>query len=209
MQQENTKNRTYQRKDCVVFSKTDGPFGGLSNMAPGYPLLINGHLLANSEVLYQAMRYPLFPEIQEEIITQHSPMTAKMISKKYRPKTRQDWDEIRVKVMRWCLEVKLSQNWDKFGELLRNTGNKQIVEYSSKDHFWGASEIGEGMLSGTNALGRLLMDLRNKFVHSNSKPECVAPLSITGFLLYGFEIETICDDPYFSADHNEKTMVYA
>jgi len=209
MQQENSKIRNYRTQECVVFSKTDGPFGGLSNMAPGYPLLINGHLLANSEVLYQAMRYPLFPEIQEEIITQHSPMTAKMISKKYRNKTRQDWDELRVKIMRWSLEVKLSQNWEKFGELLRKTGDKQIVEYSTKDHFWGASECGEGQLGGTNALGRLLMDLRNKYAHTNLKPECVAPPYITGFLLYGFEIETICDEPYFSADASEHALIYA
>ncbi|WP_374166368.1 NADAR family protein [Arcticibacter sp. MXS-1] len=207
--QENSRNRIYKRKDSVVFSKTDGPFGGLSNMAPGFPLLINGHLLANSEVLYQAMRYPLFPDIQEEIISQNSPMTAKMISKKHLAKTRQDWNEIRVRVMRWCLEVKLSQNWEKFGELLRSTGDKHIVEYSTKDPFWGASESGEAQLAGTNALGRLLMDLRNKFVYINQKPERVPPPPITGFLLYGFEIETICEEPYFSPDHPVQPLVYA
>lgn len=118
-------------------------------------------------------------------------------------------DEIWVKIMRWSLEVKLSQNWEKFGELLRKTGDKQIVEYSTKDHFWCASECGKGQLGGTNALGRLLMDLRNKYAHTNLKPECVAPPYITGFLLYGFEIETICEEPYFSADASEHALIYA
>lgn len=202
MQQENKKNRTYSKKDSIVFGKTDGPFGGLSNMAPGYPLLINDHIVLTSEALYQAMRYPLFPEVQQEIIDQNSPMTAKMISKKYLVKTRQDWEEIRVRMMRWSLEVKLSQNWDKFGELLLKTGDKDIVEYSTKDQFWGAKENEESQLEGVNALGRLLMELRNKYVHTNQKPECVAPLQVIGFLLLGFEIDTVCDHQCFDSGSN-------
>ena len=199
MEPESKKKRIYLKKDSIVFGKTDGPFGGLSNMAPGYPLLINDHIVLNSEALYQAMRYPLFPEIQQEIIEQNSPMTAKMISKKYLIKTRQDWDDVRVKMMRWALEVKLSQNWVKFSELLRQTGDKNIVEYSVKDQFWGAKDAEDGKLEGINALGRLLMELRTKYVQTDQKPACVAPLNVTGFFLFGFEINTVCDQ-YFEFD---------
>jgi hypothetical protein len=34
--------RTYHRKDIIVFRKTNEKFGGLSNMAPGYPINILG-----------------------------------------------------------------------------------------------------------------------------------------------------------------------
>lgn len=209
MKTENSKIRTYNSKDSIVFGKTDGPFGGLSNMAPGYPLFINDNIIPTTEALYQAMRYPLFPEIQHEIIIQNSPMTAKMISKKYREKTRQDWDTIRVKIMRWALEVKLSQNWTKFSALLKSTGDKAIIEYSVKDQFWGAQKDAEGQLVGTNALGRLLMDIRQKYILNDHQPECVSPpVNITGFMLFGYEIETVYIEDYFVTD-NSSEVEYA
>lgn len=67
---------------CEVFWKTADRFGSLSNMASGFPLLINGILIQSNEALYQAMRYPFHPEIQQEIIEQPSPMSAKMKAKK-------------------------------------------------------------------------------------------------------------------------------
>lgn len=209
MQTENSKSRIYSIKDSIVFSKTDGPFGGLSNMAPGYPLFINDNIISTSEALYQAMRYPLFPDIQHEIIAQNSPMTAKMISKKYRDKTRQDWESIRVKIMRWSLEVKLSQNWNKFSTLLKETGDKPIVEFSSKDQFWGALDTLNGELSGTNALGRLLMDIRQRYVTTNNIPQCIAPVNIAGFMLFGFEIDTICNEGFYIIDENSREFEYA
>lgn len=183
------KFRTYKQRECIVFSKTNEKFGGFSNMAPGFPLFINDNIIANSEVLYQAMRYPLFPDIQYEIISQHSPMTAKMISKKYLDKTRQDWEVIKIKIMRWCLEIKLAQNWNNLSCLFKETDDKQIVEYSGKDKFWGASpNVNPGELIGLNALGRLLMDIRVKYIVSSHSLDCVVPPNITGLLLYGYEI---------------------
>jgi ribA/ribD-fused uncharacterized protein len=188
---------------------TDGPFGGLSNMAPGYPLFINDNIIPTTEALYQAMRYPLFPDIQHEIITQNSPMTAKMISKKYREKTRQDWDDIRVKIMRWVLEVKLLQSSTKFSALLKDTENKAIIEYSAKNQFWGAQKDANDQLIGTNALGRLLMETRQKYVLNDHKPECISPVNITGFMLFGYEIETICNEDYFITNDSSSELEYA
>ena len=201
MQVDNSKNRTYAISESVIFAKTSEEFGGLSNMAPGYPLYINENIIPNSEALYQAMRYPLFPDIQFEIISQNSPMTAKMISKKYLEKTRQDWEQVKVKVMRWCLEVKLCQNWEKFSSLLNETGHKSIVEYSAKDSFWGALKTEDkNKLSGLNALGRLLMDLRERYVISDKELKKVIPLNVTGFLLYGHQIEIVYNDFVYSDD---------
>src|ERR1043165_4533284 len=103
--------RTYLRTQCISFRKTDEAFGGLSNMAPGYPVRVNGVRIFTVEALYQACRFPHLPEVQQLIIGQHSPMTAKMVSKPYREDSRPDWDRVRVKVMRWCLRMKLTQHW--------------------------------------------------------------------------------------------------
>jgi ribA/ribD-fused uncharacterized protein len=187
--------REYLLSDVITFRSTKAEFGGLSNMASGYSINVNGIIIPSSEHLYQSCRYPLFPKIQEEIITQDSPMTAKMISKKYHDYTRQDWESIRIKVMRWCLEVKLSQNWDKFSSILKATGNKPIVEVSPTDKIWAAVQEGDKLV-GMNALGRLLMELRNKYVHTNQHHRCVQPPPIVGFLLFGNQIEEVCHEAF-------------
>ncbi len=60
--------RTYNRNESVVFSKTHEPFGGLSNMAGGFPLKVNGLRILTSEALYQACRFPHKPDVQRLII---------------------------------------------------------------------------------------------------------------------------------------------
>lgn len=184
--------RTYDRRESVVFLKTHDAFGGLSNMAGGYQLRVNGLRILTSEALYQACRFPHRPEIQRLIIAQSSPMTAKMKSKPYRHDSRPDWDHVRVKVMRWCLRVKLAQNWEKFSKLLLQTGDRPIVEQSRKDDFWGAKPVDEHTLVGMNVLGRLLMELRELLTtHSEESLRHVNPLLIPDFLLDGRPIQEV------------------
>lgn len=193
-QPENSLLRTYVRGEVVVVFKTKEDFGGLSNMASGYPLQINGIRILTTEALYQACRFPHMPEIQREIIGQHSPMTAKMKSKPHRKDSRPDWDDVRYKVMRWCLRVKLAQNYEEFGRLLLATRGRPIVEQSRKDDYWGAKltdETGDTLI-GQNVLGRLLMELREKLKDdADGALKAVPPLGIPDFLLLGKPIETV------------------
>ncbi len=163
-------------------------------MAAGFPLKINGLDIRTSEALYQACRFPTRPDVQREIIKQKSPMAAKMKSKPYRrSENRSDWDQVRIRIMRWCLRVKLAQNWNKFSKLLLDTDPLDIVELSYKDDFWGAKPMkDEALLVGTNALGRLLMKLRDRI---KNEPQHVllrvAPLEIENFQLDGEPIQMI------------------
>src|SRR3990172_3197747 len=109
---------------------------------------VKGIRILTSEALYQACRFPHKPEVQRLAIQQGRPMTAKMKSKPHRKDTRSDWDEVRVNMMRWCLRVKLAQNWQKFSELILGTGDRPIVEESRKDEFWGAKAAEEETLVG-------------------------------------------------------------
>lgn len=194
--------RTYKKSEVVTFKSTKNIFGGLSNMASGYALRVNGVLIPSAEALYQTCRYPLFPHIQQEIIDQSSPMTAKMISRKYLKDTRQDWEQVKYNIMYWVLQVKLSQNFEKFSKLLVETGNKPIVELSNKDKDWAAVEVEKEILVGKNALGRLLMKLREEYVYNGKCIDCVEPLNIIGFLLYGSEIETVCNPTMEYEEHH-------
>lgn len=187
------QTRSYIRDECITFRKTEEEFGGLSNMATGYEIELNGMKIGTSEALYQACRFPFSAEVQEMIIEQKSPMTAKMKSKPFRSETRPDWEDVRIPIMRWCIRAKLACNWVKFGELLLATGKKDIVEDSHRDRFWGAVATEEGdRLVGINALGRLLMELREVFAGPNRKELAfVEPPRVKDFLLLGSVIGEI------------------
>lgn len=187
----NVETRTYDLKQVVMFRKTNERFGGLSNMAPGFPLVVNNHLIRTSEALYQACRYPHLPEVQQLVIEQTSPMTAKMYARKYLQQTRGDWNSVRVVFMRWCLRAKLLQNQATFGRLLLATENLPIVEYSTKDTFWGAKRQPNGMLVGKNVLGRLLMELREFYRLNEIDCELLQPLEVAEFNLFGERIKAL------------------
>jgi ribA/ribD-fused uncharacterized protein len=194
MKSQTNKNeeRIYTYSSSCTFRKTKENFGGLSNMASGFPIEINGIHIYSSEALYQACRFPHLPEVQQTILEQKSPMTAKMVSKPFREESRKDWMQIRIKVMRWCLKVKLAQHFDSFGRLIESTNSRDIVEESSKDPFWGAIRINEMEMKGVNALGRLLMELRNDY-NSDKRFDLliVPPPAIPRFNLMGKKIKKI------------------
>lgn len=185
MRSEKATPRSYHVGEAVVIHKTKDLFGGLSNMASGYPLVVNGISLLTSEALYQACRFPHLPEVQLEIIAQHSPMTAKIKSRLRANDSRPDWSDVRVRVMQWCLRVKLAQHYETFGDLLLATGDAPLVEQSRSDDFWGAKLKTDGCeLVGRNVLGRLLMALRD-LRRTGEKEDLitVAPIPIPEFML--------------------------
>jgi len=161
-------------------------------MAKGYPLFINDIPIQSSEILYQACRYPDYPDIQKAIITQGNPYEAKQTARSFEDKTRDGWKKNRVSIMKWCVCVKLCQNWDAFYTLLDSTGDHYIVEHSEKDPFWGASKDPDGNFYGINVLGRILMEARevaraNGFSGFTSIP----PLPLDNFRLLGEDIREV------------------
>jgi len=70
-------------------------------------------------------------------------------------KIREDWDDVRVNVMRTGLQAKFTQHV-KLRALLLSTGDSIIVENSPRDSFWGIGKDG----AGQNMLGKLLMEVR-------------------------------------------------
>jgi type I restriction enzyme S subunit len=121
------------------------------------------------------------------------PLAAKMQSKPHRQQTRSDWEEVKVRIMRWCLRIKLAQNWSAFRDLLLSTGDADIVEVSSRDDFWGAIPESDEVFVGHNVLGRLLGELREDLHQANAEKSlrCVEPVPIRDFHLYGEPIESI------------------
>jgi type I restriction enzyme S subunit len=160
---------TYNRSESIVFCKTKEAFGGLSNMAGGFPLRFAGHDYLTSEHLYQCLRFPQYPSLQADIRAIRAPIGAKMHTKPYRAThCRKDWDVVCREVMRYCLRLKLRSYEMTFGRLLRESKGQPIVEESKKnsDDMWSARAVkgNPEVLVGENTLGILLMELRDEFL---------------------------------------------
>lgn len=183
------ENRIYRKDNSIIFRKTNDNYGGLSNMASGFPINWAIIRIKSSEALYQSLRYPHRFDIQKEILMQSSPMTAKMISKKYYKESRKDWDEIKFKIMRFCLELKLINNWENFFWLLKSTDQKDIVEYVPNDQIWGAKDKVD-FFEGPNALGRLLMGLRENYIY-NPLPKKIFIPKIEKINIFGIDVKEI------------------
>ena len=84
----------------IALTKVVLPFGELGNMSP-HRITYQGKRYKTAEALFQALRFD-DEEIVEAIRTSPSPMTAKMIAKKYRasmvvePQSPQDLENMRV-----------------------------------------------------------------------------------------------------------------
>ncbi|MGA2222982.1 MAG: NADAR family protein [Syntrophobacteraceae bacterium] len=148
----------YSAKTVVYFfsKKEQSEFWLLSNMAGGMEIFWKGLGFYSSVQLYQACKYlpdvecipksatePVEPNVQKRILASKNPMAAKMTQKcAYKDGLmRRDWEEIKVECMLWVLELKLRWNPKTFGEVLKKTGDRTIVQKSSKDTFWGCKQI--------------------------------------------------------------------
>lgn len=175
-------------KQAAAFRRTDGEFGGLSNMSRAFPLVIFAARIRSSEHLYQAMRFGHEPEIQNLVIAAKTPMFAKKCAREWDFATRPDWLEVRVDVMRWVLQVKLAQNATSFGRLLEATGKRPIVENSRYDSFWGAGPVDSSYVRGRNVLGCLLMELRAELAAERTRPFAVPAPRFPKARLSGIEV---------------------
>ena len=61
--------------------------------------------------------------------------------------------------MRWVLRMKREANRVAIDAVLAATGDRPIVEVSTRDPWWGARPVAE-RYEGRNVLGRLWMELR-------------------------------------------------
>lgn len=178
-------------KELAIFKKTHEQWGGYSNMASGYPLIINDIQIRSSEALYQALKYTNYPEIQLKILDQTSPMTAKMVAKPFKELIRPDFEIIKIRIMKWCVHAKLLCNYDKFSHLLLESENKMIVEESRKDNFWGAKRTQDNKLIGVNVLGRILMEARENLKKETVQDYLLPFQTIDDFKILGQNIEVV------------------
>lgn len=116
-----------------------------------------GRLYQTSEHVYQTEKFE-DEKLREEVRTARSAHDAKLLSRKYQDQCREDWDAVKVAVMKEILRAKIEQHPYVKKKLL-DSGQKEIIEDSHRDNFWGWGPNQDG----TNQLGKLWMELREEY----------------------------------------------
>lgn len=151
--------RSRRKDDVAYFCKVADPLGSLSNMHNRQPIEVDGVVWKSSEALFQALRFPHNPELQEAIRNESNAYTAKLLAHEHKSETRADWNEVNEQAMAWVVTLKKDQS-ALFRSDLESTTGRDIVELSVKDEFWGAKPKGD-QLVGRDVLGNILTQLRD------------------------------------------------
>lgn len=157
--------QVYPIAQSVFFHKKTDEHWILSNMS-SCPLEVEGVPFKDSEHLFQTLKFAT----PESITAVYQSNNAKMTAKHYQKlggHRREDWEQILVDVMKFCLQKKYEQCTE-FREELDSTKGFHIVELqdrksdkaSSRANAWGVKSKGQNY-EGPNIMGRLLMELRD------------------------------------------------
>ena len=159
---------SYPAKDCVRIHKVAEEWGIFSNFAKT-PLVVNGVTFESAEELFQMMKFKdkeVLLNIKNGVTnngkTCHQvKKTVKSYEKDYR---REDWGQMIVDAIKFCLQTKYDQSKD-FRDALEKSKGKFIVEDQTSfpkktPDTWGVKLQGDCFV-GPSLLGRLLMELRD------------------------------------------------
>ena len=158
-------DQVYPIAQSVFFHKKTDKHWILSNMA-SCPLEIDGIPFKNSEHLFQTLKFAT----PESITAVYQSNNAKMTAKHYQKlggHRREDWEQIFIDVMKFCLQHKFEQCLEFRTELERTNGYNIVELQDAKNdkeptraNAWGVKSKGQNYV-GPNLMGRLLMELRD------------------------------------------------
>lgn len=134
----------------------EGEFYCLSNFS-AFMVEWKDHLWMTSEHAYHSEKFA-DKEIIDQIKNSRSAHDALKIAHQNKDKYRPDWAEVQVQVMKDILREKVIQHPYVKKKLL-DTGDRNIIEDSWRDAFWGWGPNKDGK----NQLGKVWMELREEF----------------------------------------------
>lgn len=136
---------------ATVIDKFDGTeYAFLSNFYSS-PIQYEGIVYPTVEHMFQALK-ALDIETRKKIANAATPGQAKRLGRSVA--LREDWEEVKVDVMRTALQLKFSD--PTLRAKLIATGDAELIEGNTwNDRFWGVCRG-----TGKNMLGLLLMELR-------------------------------------------------
>lgn len=109
-----------------------------------------------AEHYYQSKKFS-DQDKQEVVRNADSPKKARALGRKRDRSFRKDWKDIRQIVMTRAIYTR-SKSFQELSEALLATGERQIIENSNYDYYWGCGRDRRG----NNAYGKVLMNVRKK-----------------------------------------------
>jgi N-glycosidase YbiA len=123
-----------------------------------YTVDIWGKRFLTSEHAYQWKKYSEDrPDLAEQILLATNPSQVKKIADDNRDAVPVGFHDIKLQIMEEILRAKLNQH-EKVRERLLETGDREIIENSPVDSFWGIGPNG----NGENQVGKIWMKLRDE-----------------------------------------------
>ena len=154
--------RIYIKEQACGFRYTREAWGAFSNFQPlDVPIAAGPWSFGTSEAAYQACKFPARPDVQRRIAEAPTAREAAAIGRTPGIGIDPGWNARRVDVMRWVLRMKREANAAEIDAVLAETGERPIVEVSTRDSWWGARPVAD-RYQGHNVLGRLWMELRQQ-----------------------------------------------
>ncbi|GCF07606.1 NADAR family protein [Dictyobacter arantiisoli] len=137
----------------LFYSTREQPYGCFSNFsAHGFEL--DDAWWPTSEHYFQAQKFAETP-FAEQIRQARSPKEAADLGRKRTFPLRADWEQVKDETMRKAVLRKFETHAD-IRAILLATGDKEIIENTTTDYYWGRGTDG----SGRNMLGQILMQVR-------------------------------------------------
>ncbi len=141
----------------IYFYRVNEAYGCFSNFSK-HSFEINGKHWPTSEHYFQAMKFE-GTVVAEQIRCAASAMAAANIGRDRNHPLRSDWEAVKDDIMRVAVLNKFLQNRE-IADVLKSTGNQELIEKTSDDYYWGCGTAG----TGKNMLGKILMEVREKLL---------------------------------------------
>jgi len=146
----------------IYFYKTEGPYGCFSNFSP-HGICMKGQDWQTVEHYYQAQKF--VGSADESLVAVirdvPTPQAAAQLGRDPNHCVRPDWEAVKIPIMREAVTIKFLTHAD-IQAILLATGERQIVEDSPTDYYWGCGCD----KTGQNHLGKILMSVRREISQS-------------------------------------------
>ena len=139
----------------IYFYTAGDEYGCFSNFSR-HGVEFDGFYYPTVEHYFQAQKFA-GTELATRIARARSPKDAKQLGGSRSTPIREDWEEVKVEIMKRAVSKKFETHAS-IRETLLSTDSEELVENAPADYFWGCGADG----SGQNMLGRILMDVRSE-----------------------------------------------
>jgi N-glycosidase YbiA len=144
----------------IYFYKADDSYGCFSNFSL-HEIHIQNLDWPTVEHYYQAQKLVGTREhyLIETIRACPTPKDAAKIGRDRSRTIRDDWENVKIPIMREAVLIKFLTHLD-IQQVLLETGDRELVEDSPVDYYWGCGKDKTGL----NHLGKILMSVRQQII---------------------------------------------